>query len=678
MRKVRKQGLRKGGEEPGGGEPASRRKGSPEPGSSPAAAASGVKRPRGRPRKHPGPGRTPGSRYAPEERRRLLEAHARSGMGLIQFSKTVGVSAQTLSTWKSRYEAGGPKGLEPRRRGRPKGSGAGCTLPVPVKEAITGTKRRFPTFGLRKVKDYLSRFLGLKVSEKGVARVIRETPDLPPPVTPRRKVKRHAIVRRFERSRPGELWQSDITSYLLRRHHRRVYLTVFLDDHSRFIAAWALESQARSDLVTDCVLDGIQKYGKPVEVLTDQGPQYFSWRGKSRFQKLLVKEGIKHVVARSHHPQTVGKTERLWKTIAAEFWDRAHPEELEEARERLAHWVSFYNFFRPHQSLKGMTPADRFFGHEEAVAKAVAARISENTLRLAIGEKPRKTLFMVGQVGDRSFSMHGEQGRVVLQTEEGVHEAMHLGELGLTKAKETSHEEGGKDGDGGAGPDGSTDGTDGDDDGGDNDGPGGGGGSGSDSDEPDSGDCPHGSPRSPRGGGLGGGNLTHGEAAGAEADAAEVAEAYASARGGGAGAVGGGERGGEGEGARGGERHPRLVAGGDAEGGGAGAAGGDAASPLADEPDGGLGDGGGTAEAAQEAGEGGPRGTGGGEPGGHEEEDRAAGAGPAVGAGTRLPDADTSHVADVGAGPVGPGGGPAAREEGWPSAHPSWRGNGSR
>jgi len=307
MRKVRKRGARKAGEEPGVGEPASRRKGDPEPGSSPAAAPPGAPRKRGRPRTRPGPGRKVGCRYAPEERRRLLEAHARSGMNVRDFCATVGVSTATLCAWKRRYEAEGPKGLELRDLGRPKGSGAGSTLPGPVKEAIAATKRRFPTFGLRKVKDYLSRFLGLKVSEGGVARVIRETPDLPAPVAPKRKQRRrHAIVRTFERARPGALWQTDITSYLLRRHHRRVYLTVFLDDHSRFIAAWALKSQARSDLVMDCLLDGIQKYGKPVEVLTDQGPQYHSWRGKSRFRKLLMKEGIQHVVARSHHPQTVG------------------------------------------------------------------------------------------------------------------------------------------------------------------------------------------------------------------------------------------------------------------------------------------------------------------------------------------------------------------------------------
>ena len=65
-------------------------------------------------------------------------------------------------------------------------------------------------------------------------------------------------------------------------------------------------------------------------MLTDQGPQYHSWRGKSAFDKLLDREGIRNVVSRTHHPQTLGKCERLWKTIAEELWQRAKPQDLAE------------------------------------------------------------------------------------------------------------------------------------------------------------------------------------------------------------------------------------------------------------------------------------------------------------------------------------------------------------
>ena len=52
---------------------------------------------------------------------------------------------------------------------------------------------------------------------------------------------------------------------------------------------------------------GIHRFEKPEEVPTDYGRQYFSWRGKSDFQNLFDKEGIRHGVARSHHLQTPGK-----------------------------------------------------------------------------------------------------------------------------------------------------------------------------------------------------------------------------------------------------------------------------------------------------------------------------------------------------------------------------------
>jgi len=305
------EGKRKGGGEPGGGGPGCRRRGPPEPGSPPRAK---------RPGKGRGPGRPRGRVYPPEERRRLLEVYAKSGMTIEAFCATVGLAPTTLSTWKARYAAKGPRGLEPLRLGRPKGSGAGSRLPAAVKAAVEETKRRFPIFGLRRIGDWLARFRGIAVSPGSVKKVLEEVrPPVPVTVPPRKKPRRHKVVRRFERARPGALWQTDITSFVLARHHVRVYLVAFLDDHSRYVVSWALGTTAKKDWVAGCLLDGIQKYGKPAEVLSDQGPQYYSWRGRSAFQKLLAKEGIRHVVARSHHPQTLGKVERLWKSVGEEL-----------------------------------------------------------------------------------------------------------------------------------------------------------------------------------------------------------------------------------------------------------------------------------------------------------------------------------------------------------------------
>jgi AcrR family transcriptional regulator len=42
--------------------------------------------------------------------------------------------------------------------------------------------------------------------------------------------------------------------------------------------------------------------------------------------------------------------------VSEELWERTHPQELEEARERLAHYFRHYNHFRPHQALGRVTP----------------------------------------------------------------------------------------------------------------------------------------------------------------------------------------------------------------------------------------------------------------------------------------------------------------------------------
>ena len=363
--------------------------------------------------------------YTPEERRAAIEAYQMSGLSLQAFGRTWGVSGESLYLWLKAYREHGPKGLE-----HPHGNGRRGRKPlaVSVREEIVAVKRRFPDFGFRRVRDFLARFHGLRVSTGGVRSAVKAA-ALPPTVLPKRRGRRHEIVRRFERSRAGELWQSDITSFVLARESRRVYLIVFLDDFSRYVVAFGLHVHQRQDIATEALLEGIARFGKPKEVLTDQGRQYYAWRGKSEFQRLLDKEGIRHVVSRAHHPETLGKCERLWETIGKELWDRAHPKDLADARERLSHYFRHYNHYRPHQGIGGLVPADRFFGADSTIRKTLEAAMIQNEIRLALGERPRKPVFLVGQIGDQQVSLIGERGRLVVQTP-GREEAIHFEEIG--------------------------------------------------------------------------------------------------------------------------------------------------------------------------------------------------------------------------------------------------------
>ena len=390
-------------------------------------------------------------RYTPEERRAAVEAYVKSGLTYEGFARIWGLSRHTVYVWMKIYRERGPKGLEhpcgTRRPGRK-------PLAPALREEIVLVQRRFPDFGLRRVRDWLARFRGLRVSPSGVRSAIEAAGVPRAPVKKRRR--RYEVPRRFERSRAGDLWQSDITSFVLARPGRRVHLVVFLDDFSRYVVSWSLHLRMSAMTVGETLLEGSSRFGKPEEVLTDQGPQYFAWRGKCNFQKLLIREGIAHTVSRTHHPQTLGKCERLWKSIGTELWERARPRDLVEARERLHHYFRHYNHFRPHQGIGGLVPADRFFGAQDAARKAIESAMEKNELSLALGERPRTSVFLFGQVGDEQVSLHGERGRLVVQTPQGTQEVDIEG-LGTQREEHHDADDAGR-----AGHAGDDDGRDGD------------------------------------------------------------------------------------------------------------------------------------------------------------------------------------------------------------------------
>lgn len=366
--------------------------------------------------------------YSTDERRHAVETYLKSGQSFDNFARVWGIGESTLRYWVERYQEGGPQALEKRvtPAGRPRYKG--------VRELVERVKKENPTFGFRKIRDNLARIFGVKVSAGSVRNALKDKGY--PKGGTRKKREKRQLPRRFERSSAGDLWQSDITSFVLTRHGVRVYLTVFLDDYSRYIVSWGLFLHQKGDIVIDTLMQGIERFGKPKEVLTDQGRQYFTWRGKGDFQKLLIREGIQHVVARSHHPQTVGKTERFWATVKEEFWDRVHPQDLADTRGRLGHFIAHYNHFRPHQGIDGMVPADRFFGAENQVRKALEAEMNRNELNLALGESLRKPVFLVGQIGDQQVSLHGERGKLIVQTQDGIIQELGMEGLGAALKEE--------------------------------------------------------------------------------------------------------------------------------------------------------------------------------------------------------------------------------------------------
>jgi hypothetical protein len=215
------------------------------------------------------------------------------------------------------------------------------------------------------------------------------------------------------------MWQTDLFTFVLKRQNRRVYLVAFLDDHSRFVVGYGLHASQSTALVLEVFRAAISGFGTPAEVLTDNGTQYITWRGKSAFAKECEKRGVQQIVASPHRPQTLGKIERFWGSLWRECVEGAVFLDLADARARIGLYIDHYNFQRPHQGIDGATPADRFFGAAAEVKGALQARVAANALELARGGVPKVPFYLTGRAGDQPFSVHAEGERVILTNPEG-------------------------------------------------------------------------------------------------------------------------------------------------------------------------------------------------------------------------------------------------------------------
>lgn len=361
----------------------------------------------------------PRSTLTAEERFLVLDAWRRSGLRAGEFGKIVNLSSHTLSGWRRRFDELGPEGLSDHPRAIPRGS----RLPEATRRAILAMKESHPDWGSERIHAMLLRGEGFAASAGAIRRVLSEA-GYEPVEVPTRPHPDHP--RSFERARPNQLWQTDLFTFILKRENRRVHLVVFLDDHSRFIVGYGLHATASGALVREVLEAAIANFGAPEEVLTDNGSQYVTWRGRSAFRRLLDRRGIRHVVARPRHPQTLGKTERFWGTLWRECVEKAIFQGIDDARRRIGLFIDYYNFQRTNQGIDDLVPADRYFDAASEVRKALAARVAANAADLARDGIPRQAFYLAGRVGGEGISLHGEGGRVILTKTDGSREEVDL------------------------------------------------------------------------------------------------------------------------------------------------------------------------------------------------------------------------------------------------------------
>jgi len=289
------------------------------------------------------------------QRQRLCDLVC-AGLTITAAALVVGCSRQTASKWVNRRRRG--QGLLDRSS-RPHRSPR--KTPEVVEQAILRARAE-----LREGPHVIGWALGVAAST--VHAVLRRHGRSRLVV----KVPREEVVR-YERSRPGELVHVDCKKLgrILKPGHRVTgdrrgqakgkagwqHLFVAIDDHSRlgFASVYPDETAASATCFLDELVRFYAAHGIDVErVLTDNGACF-----KRRWAEACKARGIVVKKTRAYRPQTNGKAERFIRTLL-ERWAYAYPYERESERlAALAPALDFYNRFRPHRALGGLTPLQR-------------------------------------------------------------------------------------------------------------------------------------------------------------------------------------------------------------------------------------------------------------------------------------------------------------------------------
>ena len=294
--------------------------------------------------------------------RRVLEEK----IALTEAAEAAGVSAKTAGKWVRRYREEGAAGLvdrssTPRRVHN-------VTTPERV-EAIVALRRvRLTGPEIAETLEMPTSTVSAVLKRIGLGKLSRLEPAEP--------------VRRYERSRPGELIHIDVKKLgrisakgaghrvtgkrnteikrrkggALRTGWERVHVCV--DDATRLAYVEVLPDEKTKTVIGFLrrAVDFYSSHGIAVEgLMTDNGPAYCSAAHALACRAM----GIKHIRTQPYRPQTNGKAERFIRTMLREWAYAAVYGSSPERAAALSGWLERYNYRRRHGALGHRPPIQR-------------------------------------------------------------------------------------------------------------------------------------------------------------------------------------------------------------------------------------------------------------------------------------------------------------------------------
>lgn len=280
-----------------------------------------------------------------------------NGAKITDVARRYGVDRRTVHRWIRRYATGGIGALADRSS---KPDRCPHQMAPEVEARIIALRKTNPGFGPRTILTKLRKELDHPPSRSAIYRCLVRQRLIDP--KPRRR--RSSDYKRWERSRPMELWQVDVMGGVYLADGTPLSVVTGIDDHSRFCVMATLVERATARPVCGALMGALQRHGIPEQILTDNGKVFTGRRAvvatNVLFDRICLNNGITHILTAPYSPTTTGKIERLHKTMRKEFFSQRRFGTIEQTQDALDGWVDHYNTGREHQAIGDVAPIKRF------------------------------------------------------------------------------------------------------------------------------------------------------------------------------------------------------------------------------------------------------------------------------------------------------------------------------
>ena len=194
---------------------------------------------------------------------------------------------------------------------------------------------------------------------------------------------------------PNHVWSIDCT-IVLSWGLWPTYLLVIIDHYSRKVISSRPMEGPNTGWALNIIEDTIEVFGAPKHIITDQGSIFTG----IVFADFLAQWDIKHRLGAVNKHGSISVTERVIKTLKYEWLNRAPlPKGFDHITSLCQEFTVWYNQWRPHMTLEGGRPDDKYFLHDwqpPAPEKNAKAKVIPVDFEIEIEKKYFKATRVTG------------------------------------------------------------------------------------------------------------------------------------------------------------------------------------------------------------------------------------------------------------------------------------------